>query len=196
MDVEGISSSFVSIDRNFNLGLVSDSDPSRTFNSDPILTFVLDSSPIFNFDTGSAYDSDADPVLDSNSCLAINSDFATNHSSDLNEAEAENFVITNMDVEMLKKVDHNFISRLSQYIEENGGQFQDIVSKKSYTSTTSGAAGQHVLSDAEQMVQFDYDSLIDYKEAKKLTSRRAHMEHDERVTLFNVNSLINPPVVD
>ncbi|GBP51217.1 hypothetical protein EVAR_85428_1 [Eumeta japonica] len=67
-------------------GLVFDSDPSYTFNSNVVPTFVFDRSLVFNFAPGLAFDSDPDPVLDSNFCLAFNSDSATNHSSDLNEA--------------------------------------------------------------------------------------------------------------
>ncbi|GBP89337.1 hypothetical protein EVAR_60298_1 [Eumeta japonica] len=62
-------------------------NPSYTFDSDPVSAVVFEPSPVLSCGPGLAFDSDPGSVLDSDFCPAFNSDSATNHRSDLIEAE-------------------------------------------------------------------------------------------------------------
>ncbi|GBP11604.1 hypothetical protein EVAR_77739_1 [Eumeta japonica] len=58
-------------------------DPGHTFDSDPVSALVFNPSSVLNFDPGLTFDFNSGFVLDSNFCPAFNSDYATNHSSNI-----------------------------------------------------------------------------------------------------------------
>ncbi|GBP93086.1 hypothetical protein EVAR_63368_1 [Eumeta japonica] len=74
---------------NLKSGLAFASSSSHTFDSDSDPTLIFNLSPVLNY--SAAFNSDPTRVLDSFPRLTLNSDSATDHRSDLNEAKGKQF---------------------------------------------------------------------------------------------------------